>query len=265
MSEAGLLGMRAAGGDLLKVAEALTQAQWHTESAAIGWSVKDVFIHIGSALEFVQAVVAGAEAPPLGTEELNDLVVSERRSRTVAATKDFLREQLASSIETFSALQAEPLASTQTPILDLGTYPLHAITDMFTFDFTTHLRYDVLAPRGPVSMHVPDLDDVRLAPTISWLMSGLTQMQPALTAHVTAPILLRLNGPGGCAALVDVDGGTLTVNEPDGAACRAKATIVSTTHDFIAWSTKRSPWQGVTQIDGDIDVARDFLDTVNLI
>jgi hypothetical protein len=51
--------------------------------------------------------------------------------------------------ELFSSLQEEPMASAQTPMLDLGTYPLHAIVDMFTFDMTTHLRYDILAPLGP--------------------------------------------------------------------------------------------------------------------
>jgi uncharacterized protein (TIGR03083 family) len=265
LTDAGLRGMRTAGDDLLEVADALTPSQWDTESAATGWSVKDVFVHIGTALEFVQAVVGGAEAPPLGTEELNDMVVAERRDWTVAATIDFLRQQIPSALETFATLQSEPLASTQTQILDLGTYPLHAITDMFTFDMTTHLRYDVLGPRGPIPLQTNDLDDVRLTPTVTWLVSGLAQMQPGLAAHVTAPILLQLTGPGGRQVLVDAPGGELTVDEVVGAAPPAQATITSTALDFVAWSTTRLPWSALTQINGDAGVAADFLNTLNLI
>ena len=43
-------------------------------------------------------------------------------------------------------------------MLDLGTYPLHAIADMFTFDMTTHLRDDILAPRGPITRDLAPLD-----------------------------------------------------------------------------------------------------------
>jgi uncharacterized protein (TIGR03083 family) len=265
VSEAGLQGMRAAGGDLLAVSQALTSAQWDEESAASGWSVKDVVIHIGTALEFVQAVVAGAESPPLGTEELNEIVVAEHRDWTAATTLTFFREQFTSSLETFAGLQVEPVASTLTPILDLGTYPLHAITDMFTFDMVTHLRYDILKPRGPIPDPLPEIDEVRLEPTMAWLLSGLTQMQPALAGHVGAPILLQLTGPGGREVLVDAQAGVLTVDASEAAAARATATITSTTRDFVAWSTKRAAWQGLAHIGGDVGVATDFLDTVNLI
>jgi hypothetical protein len=37
------------------------------------------------------------------------------------------------------SLQEEPTASTQAQLLDLGSYPLQAIPDMFSFDFYTHL------------------------------------------------------------------------------------------------------------------------------
>jgi uncharacterized protein (TIGR03083 family) len=255
--------MRAAGEDLLEVAAALTPAQWDTESAATGWSVKDVLIHVGTALEFVQAVVGGAEAPPLGTEELNDIVVAEHRDWTTAATLELLRTQIPAAIDTFATLQAEPMASTQTQILDLGTYPLHAITDMFTFDLVTHLRYDILGPRGPIPLQAADFDDVRLTPTITWLASGLEQMQPDLAAHVTAPIAVQLTGPGGRRLLLRSDGGALMVAESVEAP--AAATILSTTQDFVAWSTKRVPWEAVTRIEGDERVAVDFLDHVNLI
>jgi len=39
--------------------------------------------------------------------------------------------------------------SVETPMLDLGDpIPCMPSQDMFTFDMTTHLRYDILAPAG---------------------------------------------------------------------------------------------------------------------
>ena len=46
----------------------------------------------------------------------------------------------------------EPLASKLAQLQDLGTYPFHAIVEMFTFDITTHFRYDILKPRGPIKV-----------------------------------------------------------------------------------------------------------------
>ena len=83
MSRKGIEGMRAAGDDLLGVAAQLTEDQWRAPSAAAGWSVHDIVIHVGSLLELLQAAVAGAEPPPLGIEKLNDEVVAQRRDWNV--------------------------------------------------------------------------------------------------------------------------------------------------------------------------------------
>jgi hypothetical protein len=80
---------------------------------------------------------------------------------------------------------------------------------------------------------------------------------------VTAPIALQLTGPGGRRLVLRSDSGALTVEESNDA--DAVATIISTTQDFVAWSTTRVPWSAVTRIEGDEGVAVDFLDFVNLI
>ncbi|WP_162899202.1 maleylpyruvate isomerase family mycothiol-dependent enzyme [Mycobacterium shigaense] len=186
MSHNGIKGMQAAGQDLLDVAGRLTDEQWRAPSAAGGWSVQDVFIHVGSLFELLQAAVAGAESPPLGVEELNEMIVAQRRSWTPSETVQFLRNQLDAAVRTFTPLQDEPAASTIVPMLDLGSYPVHAIVDMFTFDLTTHLHFDVLAPRGPVPLpHA--LDDVRLVPSVAWLLGGIPQMQPDLARSRRPP------------------------------------------------------------------------------
>jgi uncharacterized protein (TIGR03083 family) len=265
MSQAGIHGMQAAGDELLDVATKLTDEHWRAASAAAGWSVQDVFIHIVSLLGLLQAAVAGADTPPIGIEELNDRVVAQRRDWTPSQTVQFLRDQLSAAVGTFAALQEEPFGSTLTPMFDLGSYPLHAIADMFTFDISTHLHYDVLAPRGPVTLPHPSLGVVQLGPSVDWLLGGISQMQPGLADHLRVPISLRLTGPGERQVLLTPGGSGPIVTPEADAKVRASATVTSTTEDFLAWSTQRLPWSELVRIDGDEKVAAEFLNALNLI
>jgi hypothetical protein len=256
--------MRAAGTDFLSVAASLNVQQWLEPSAATGWSVQDVFIHVGSLLELLQAAVGGATPPAIGVEELNDHVVASRRQWNSAQTVQFLHEQLGSAIDTFSALQGGDVGETPVPMLDLGTYPLHTVADMFSFDLTTHLRYDVLRPRGPIASTIAALDEVRLTPAVAWLIAGLSQMQPKLASDIQGPILLRLNGPAARDLTLTTDRGAVAVVDPASSEPPV-ATITSSTQDFLAWSTKRLPWSGLVEIDGDDRVAATFLDAIDLV
>jgi uncharacterized protein (TIGR03083 family) len=269
MSHAGITGMRCAAEDILAVTDHLNDSQWHQPSAATGWSVKDVVCHVGCLLELLQAAVAGAAAPEIGIEALNDAQVAQRRDWTPTHVVDYLRAQLTSAITVFTTLQEEPVASVQTTMLDLGSYPLHAIADMFAFDMITHLRYDILTPRGPITDTVDPLDEQRLTPAIAWLLGGITQMQPELATHLRAPLALNLTGPAAQHILISraQNPGATTLLEvrPDPAAGLAAATITSTTADFLAWSTTRLPWYDHVTITGDSDTAIEFLDALNLV
>jgi hypothetical protein len=156
------------------------------------------------------------------------------------------------------------MASVEAPMLDLGAYPLHAIADMFTFDMTTHLRFDILAPRGPISRALPPLDEARLGPSVSWLLSGIPRMQPSLASQLTAPLALHLTGPGARRVLISADAGTIVVNRLRSADHPAAA-LTSTTTDFLGWSTTRLPWRPLVTIEGDQSAAATFLDAINLI
>ena len=118
MSKAGIIGMRCAADDILAVGASLDENDWHTPSAAAGWSVQDVIIHVGCLLELLQAAVRGDELPDSGIEALNDIQVAERRDWDSARTLDNMRKQLEQSLPVFASLQDEPLASTESHMLD---------------------------------------------------------------------------------------------------------------------------------------------------
>lgn len=167
MSLAGISGMRSAAGDLIDIAGSLNEGEWQTPSAAAGWSVQDVVSHVGCLLELLQTAVRGEALPDSGIEPLNEVMVAGRRDWDAARTLDNVQKQLDQAITLFIPLQ-EPWPSVETQMFDLGAYPLNAIADMFTFDMTTHLRYDILAPRGPINRQLPPLDEARLGPSVSW-------------------------------------------------------------------------------------------------
>ena len=265
MSKAGIVGMGCAADDLFTIAENLTSGDWHKPSAASGWSVGDVICHVGCLLELLQAAVRGDSLPDSGIEALNDAQVAQRGDWQPARVLEYVHSQLDSALPVFTTLQDEPLASVHTQMLDLGSYPLNAIADMFTFDITTHLRYDILSPRGPIAGTLPPADGARLAPSVSWLLGGIPQMQPTLVRHLTAPLALRLTGPAAQEVLISADNDAITVESLDGAATNVAATLTSTTADFLAWSTTRLPWRERVSIDGDSAVAAAFLDALNLI
>ena len=265
MSHAGITGMRCAADDIVAVGSGLSESEWQTPSAAVGWTVRDVVNHVGALLELLQAAVRGEAVPESGIEAINDAMVAQRHDWDAARTLDNLHKQLEQAEPVFSSLQEEPMASVQTPMLDLGTYPIHAIADMFTFDMTTHLRYDILAPRGPITRELPPLDDARLGPAVSWLLGGIPKMQPGLGAHLTAPLALRLTGPAAQEVLISADANAITVQPFASARITAAATLTTTSENFLAWSTKRLPWRDLLLIDGDQAVAAEFLDALNLI
>jgi uncharacterized protein (TIGR03083 family) len=264
MSMPGISGMRAAAGDLIEIARSLNEAEWQTPSAATGWSVQDVVSHVGCLLELLQAAVGGEVLPDSGIERLNEVMVAERRSWDAASTLNNVEKQLEQAITLFTPLQEPAMASLETPMLDLGTYPLHAITDMFAFDMTTHLRYDILAPRGPIIRQLPPLDETRLGPSVSWLLGGIAKMQPNLAGQLTAPLALHLTGPGARDVIIRAQAGTIFV-DPLHPSDEAAATLTSTTGDFLAWSTARLAWRALVTVKGDQSAGATFLDAINLI
>ncbi|MFD4600414.1 maleylpyruvate isomerase N-terminal domain-containing protein [Streptomyces sp. NPDC058464] len=264
MSVEGMAGLRATIEDVRTVLLSLSGDEWAAQSAATGWSVKDVATHMADLLGVLTSAVKGELDTDLGIERLNDAHVSEKTGWTSDdVIKDFAG-QSDEALTVFDTLQNEPYASTQAPYLDLGTYPLHNMADLCAFDFYTHLRWDMLAPRGPLRHQPPPPDEARLRPAIGWLLAGLPNMQPGLVDSLTEPVRLTLSGPGGGGWMLDPAEGQINVT-PVTALSRPAATVESTAHDFTAWATTRLPWRDCTTVTGDNKVAGRFLDALNLV
>jgi uncharacterized protein (TIGR03083 family) len=266
MSKAGLSGLQSATADIVKVARSLTAEEWEMRSAAEGWSVHDVVSHAGNLLTVVMDAVNGQLVTPdgMGIEELNEVQVAEHRDRAPLETVDFLEAQLAKALPVFTPLQDEPYASMEAALLDLGSYQLHAVVDMFTFDFTTHLRFDILAPRGPVTRTMEPLGEAILGPAVSWLLGGIPKMQGELWRHLDGPLGLLLTGPAATSVILSPIDKAIVITPRDTDATPPLATVSSSTSDFLAWSTTRLPWRDAVKVEGDEAAAANFFDALNL-
>jgi hypothetical protein len=160
----------------------------------------------------------------------------------------------AQAIDVFGSLQDEPLASTMIPMKNLGTHPMHLVPNAFAFDHYCHLRVDILKPTGPIDRPAPPSDELRLAPTIEWMLAGLPQMcEDALAKVVTAPVRIEITGPGAQSITVGGDG-------------EIAATIRSSSRDFVIWGTQRRPWRDFdVTIEGDAELASAVADNINII
>lgn len=253
--------------DLRTVLGSLSDDDWQAPSGCDGWRVQDVFAHVTSNLkEVADPSPPPADPPPaMKAEEAMEALVAPRREWTPAELLEEYDRHYAAWYGAMQALQDEPLASTMTPLADLGTYPMHLMANAFAFDHYCHLRIDLLAPGGPLTADLGPVSDEQLRPGIEWMIAGLPQMQPEEMRAVTAPLVLALTGPGGGEWTLRPAGtnGLITITEGSGA--DAVATVTSSAHDFVSWGTRRSPWRDSCVLAGDAVYAVTVLDAINII
>jgi uncharacterized protein (TIGR03083 family) len=263
MTQQGLAGFRATIDDVREALPHLDDKEWTTPSAAAGWDVKDVVNHLGDLLSILVSAVQGELTTDLGIEALNDADVAAKRDWTRDQVLEGFDQAVATALPVFASLQEEPTASIEVPFVDLGRYPLHVMPDMCCFDFYTHLRWDILGPRGPLTHPVPAADATRLIPAIEWMLAGIPKMQPELPAALAGTIDLALTGPGGGVWRLVPAAGGISVT-PAAVETPADATVTSAAADFVAWGTTRIPWRDVARVSGDARLAVTFLDALNL-
>jgi len=265
MSTLAVEGLRAERDATLTIAKSLTDDEWNAPSDCAGWAVRDVIAHMASILH---GVADPSVMPDLsgGTENGMEVPVAERRAWTI--------EEVVAEYETYSGqvadlgatLQDPPLSETLLPMGDLGTHPLAIMPSTFLFDNYCHLRNDILKPNGPIDRPEPARDEMRLRPTVEWMLAGLPWMcAAALDGVVDRPITLTLDGVGGGTWTIGPGGEDGRVLVTEGAAADAVATVTSTSHDFVIWGTQRRPWKSLTTITGDAEYAGRVLDGIKII
>lgn len=113
------------------------------------------------------------------------------------------------------------------PLGDLGTYTASVVPNAFVFDHYTHLRADLCAPRGP-RPHPPASDELRLGPTIDWIVEAAPQQNRDLLSTLDGACAIDVTGPGAR---------TFTIG--DGV---VSARVTCRGHDLVLWSTQRAAW-----------------------
>ncbi|MEM7094460.1 MAG: maleylpyruvate isomerase N-terminal domain-containing protein [Actinomycetota bacterium] len=245
---------------------ALADEDWGRASACEGWRMQDVLAHMSSTMH--QAVVPDAvPAPPEGSgaEDQVAAMVSIRTDWSVDRLLDEYHQYCEPWLAGLDAMQEEPIASTVTPLADLGEYPLHLLANAFVFDHYCHLWIDMLGVEDP-PMDPPVAEHAVVRPGIDWMIAGLPRMQPdEMRRTVTAPMRLDLTGAGFGRWTILPAAGDELVSVIDGEEVEPIATITSSAHDFVRWGTKRDDWRSACEVRGDATVATPFLDALNII
>ncbi|MDH6245437.1 maleylpyruvate isomerase N-terminal domain-containing protein [Mycobacterium sp. OTB74] len=265
MTRIGLAAARESNRQLAEIIPSVSDNQWELPSACAGWRVIDVLAHLG-ALAY-ETVCPPAPDPtwPKVRERYHDLRVNQRRGWSHAEVIAEWHQYAPKQLDLQEAGQEPEVASEPVVVPGLGTYPRHLLANTTAFNVFCHLRFDMLAPDGPLPFSVPEPTDEIVAPAVEFMLAGLPQMQgPELDATVTVPLVLELTTPGAVTVTVLPNGGSgghLTVVP----GIHGDTTIRSTAVDFIAWATTRKPWRDFCEISGDSSAATPFLDCLNII
>ena len=270
MTKAAIDGLWANHADMGEVFGSLTDAEWQLQSACAGWRIQEVLAHVTSNFkEMIDPTPAANDMPPdpnvvVHAEVMVEELITPRRAWSATQLLEEYSKYRDAAIGALTAMQEEPMASTEIPLADLGTYGMHWLANAYCFDHYCHLRHDVLTPAGPLSRVLPTADDVRVRPGIDWMIAGLPQMCADALRCVDKPWILELTGAGAGTWTVHPvgDNGLVTVTEgPDSAV----ATVSSTAHDFVSWGTQRSSWRTACKLSGDTDYLAGVLDAINII
>ena len=135
-----------------KVIGGMEQSDWELQSLCEGWRVQEVFAHMSSNMKEAVNPTPPPETPqePMKAEEAMEALVAPRRDWTAQELLDEYEKYLEDWINWLSAIQEEPTASAEIQMADLGTYPLHMMSNAFAFDHYCHLYIDILAPEGSI-------------------------------------------------------------------------------------------------------------------
>jgi hypothetical protein len=249
------------------LAAGLTGEEWAAASDCAGWRVQDVFAHMASVFHQVADPSSVPEGATGDAEATAELMLVSRRKWTPAQVMDEYREWSPKALAALASMQDPPMADMVIPLGNLGHHPLHLLANALTFDHYCHLRHDILCPSGPVDRPALPTDELRIAPTLEWMLGGLPQMCAEGLRGVDRPLNFVFEGPGGGPWVLrpaDEPGGFVVIDPGTDAA--PAATVTTTGHAFVQWGTKRRAWQACgVRVDGDAEYAASVLDAINVI
>jgi uncharacterized protein (TIGR03083 family) len=265
VTHAGVASARASTAQLAGVVALVDDEQWEMPSACAGWRVIDVIAHLAALAHEAVEPPAPDPSVPKNRERYHDLRVDQRRGLSHAEVIDEWRRFTPRQLEALEAGQETSRAAELVEVRGLGTYPRHLAANTMAFNVLCHLRYDLLAPDGPLPFTLPEPTHDLVAPAVEFMLAGLPQMQGHdLDASVTEPLVLDLTGPGAATVTIlpaDGQGGRLTVASGANGAVRIRSAATG----FITWATTRKPWREHCEITGDASVAEPFLDRLNIV
>ncbi|MBF6327000.1 maleylpyruvate isomerase N-terminal domain-containing protein [Nocardia transvalensis] len=239
----------------------LGDQEWAAASAAPGWSIADLLLHMTTLARALVTPTAAAVLTSRDIERLNDQLVDERRSHTTKYLISDFTTWSARSCRALTVLTAPGPHLLRIPIGELGWYPLDLVPAMFVFDWHTHLRHDI-APA--LNRPPPPTDPRRMTAVLAWLTALLERSHREALGWLDAPVALTLTGPGGGTWRLEPRGGRLRVHR--GEAAGAAAHIAGLALEFPQWSTRRVPWRAcAVAVTGDAELGARVLDSINLV
>jgi uncharacterized protein (TIGR03084 family) len=195
---------------------ALDDAAWRTPSAAAGWSVADVVLHLAQSEEAVVASAAGDDGfgglrgGPGRVDEVAEQLVRAERAEPAAV---FARWRSARR----AAVDALRRADSQRP-LPWAAAPLKPAT-LATTRLAEHWAHG-LDITGPLGLPFPDTDRLR---HVAWLAHGTLPYAFALAGEDPHPVFCELTAADGDTWRYGPDDAASTIAGPAGAFCRVGA------------------------------------------
>jgi hypothetical protein len=241
-----LASIRADHAALLALLQNCSSATWAAPSGCSGWTVKDLVAHLGTMFWRTADPSRLTDTRGLPMEVGADRDVASRAGWDASRALDDYVEAAAGALPVL-----ERLRDVDAPVAlgDLGTYPASMLASGYAFDLYTHLLADLLAPRGPLEAAPPPSDELRMAPTIAWILAALPQQCAATVAALPGAVEFVLTGPAGGHFVLQAGGGFVT---GDDARTDTVASISCFTPALVWWTTRRASWSDVgVQVAGD--------------
>jgi len=192
----------------------LDDAQWKAPSAAAGWTVSDVVLHLAQTEEAVAATVAGEslQAPPgTSVDEIMNRLVRAERSQPAQVFGRWQEARAAALAALRSADPQQPLAWVDAPLKP---------ATLATTRLAEHWAHG-LDITGPLSIGFPDTDRLR---NVAWLAHRTLPYALARAGDQPHDVFCELTAPDGTTVWrygpEDADS---SISGPAGAFCRVAA------------------------------------------